>query len=145
MFELRVPIITIVTNKGGSGKTLAVGCANKWLMLENSAFYVARSLCCNIMKVFTSNSKGSQLKITTQEHYRLWIAYAIIPGNIGIYGEGLVMSSSAKETMFSLIFRRRGNNAKHKIVADKVFDEVEKNFAHLKNSSSSIIYFLCTH
>ncbi|KAG5596315.1 hypothetical protein H5410_037547 [Solanum commersonii] len=42
MFELRVPIITIVTNKGGSGKTLAVGCANKWLILENSAFYVAR-------------------------------------------------------------------------------------------------------
>ncbi|KAL3365845.1 hypothetical protein AABB24_010793 [Solanum stoloniferum] len=42
MFELRVPIIKIVTNEGGSGKTLAIRCANKWLMLENSAFYVAR-------------------------------------------------------------------------------------------------------
>ncbi|XP_049366964.1 acetyl-coenzyme A carboxylase carboxyl transferase subunit alpha, chloroplastic-like [Solanum verrucosum] len=42
MFGLRVAIITILTNKGGSGKTLAIGCANKWLMLENSAFYVAR-------------------------------------------------------------------------------------------------------
>uniref|UniRef100_M1AUM7 Acetyl-coenzyme A carboxylase carboxyl transferase alpha n=1 Tax=Solanum tuberosum TaxID=4113 RepID=M1AUM7_SOLTU len=27
---------------GGSGKTLAIGCANKWLMLENSAFYGSR-------------------------------------------------------------------------------------------------------
>ncbi|XP_015165659.1 acetyl-coenzyme A carboxylase carboxyl transferase subunit alpha, chloroplastic-like [Solanum tuberosum] len=42
MFELRVPIIKIVTNEGGSGKTLAIRCANKWLILENSAFYVAR-------------------------------------------------------------------------------------------------------
>uniref|UniRef100_M1AQK1 acetyl-CoA carboxytransferase n=1 Tax=Solanum tuberosum TaxID=4113 RepID=M1AQK1_SOLTU len=46
MFGLRVPIITIVTNKGGSGKTLAIGCANKWLMLENSAFYVASLEAC---------------------------------------------------------------------------------------------------
>ncbi|KAH0675666.1 hypothetical protein KY285_023467 [Solanum tuberosum] len=46
MFGLRVPIITIVTNKGGSGKTLAIGCANKWLMLENSAFYVASPEAC---------------------------------------------------------------------------------------------------
>ncbi|KAL3363537.1 hypothetical protein AABB24_012689 [Solanum stoloniferum] len=38
MFELRVPIITIVTNEGGSGKTLAIGCANKWLMLETQHF-----------------------------------------------------------------------------------------------------------
>ncbi|WMV29241.1 hypothetical protein MTR67_022626 [Solanum verrucosum] len=47
MFGLRVAIITILTNKGGSGKTLAIGCANKWLMLENSAFYVARRLVMN--------------------------------------------------------------------------------------------------
>ncbi|WMV33129.1 hypothetical protein MTR67_026514 [Solanum verrucosum] len=42
MFGLRVPIVTIVTNEGSSGKTLAIGSANKWIMLENSAFYVAR-------------------------------------------------------------------------------------------------------
>ncbi|KAH0750851.1 hypothetical protein KY290_030083 [Solanum tuberosum] len=47
MFELRVPIIKIVTNEGGSGKTLAIRCANKWLILENSAFYVARRQVMN--------------------------------------------------------------------------------------------------
>lgn len=43
MFGLKVPIITVVTGEGGSGGALAIACANKLLMLENSAFYVARS------------------------------------------------------------------------------------------------------
>lgn len=42
MFGLKVPIITIVTGEGGSGGALAIACANKLLMLENAAFYVAR-------------------------------------------------------------------------------------------------------
>lgn len=42
MFGLTIPIITIVTGEGGSGGALAIACANKLLMLENSAFYVAR-------------------------------------------------------------------------------------------------------
>lgn len=54
MFALRVPIITIVTNKGGLGNTLAIGYANKWLMLENLAFYVAREVCfiCSSINLF---------------------------------------------------------------------------------------------
>jgi hypothetical protein len=42
MFGLKVPIVTIVTGEGGSGGALAIACANKLFMLENSAFYVAR-------------------------------------------------------------------------------------------------------
>lgn len=42
MFGLKVPVISIVTGEGGSGGALAIGCANKLFMLENSAFYVAR-------------------------------------------------------------------------------------------------------
>ncbi|RVW75219.1 Acetyl-coenzyme A carboxylase carboxyl transferase subunit alpha, chloroplastic [Vitis vinifera] len=42
MFSLKVPIISVVTGEGGSGGALAIGCANKLFMLENSAFYVAR-------------------------------------------------------------------------------------------------------
>lgn len=41
-FGLNVPIVTVVTGKGGSGGALAIACANKLFMLENSAFYVAR-------------------------------------------------------------------------------------------------------
>ena len=42
MFDLKVPIVTIVIGEGGSGGALAIGCANKMYMLENSVFYVAR-------------------------------------------------------------------------------------------------------
>jgi len=44
-------------------------------------------------------------QLRAQEHYRLWIADAIIPVN------------SLKETMFSWTFRRWKKDAKHKIVA----------------------------
>lgn len=43
MFGLKVPIITVVIGEGGSGGALAIGCANKLFMMENSVFYVARS------------------------------------------------------------------------------------------------------
>ncbi|KAJ0053381.1 hypothetical protein Pint_00396 [Pistacia integerrima] len=39
MFGLKVPIISVVTGEGGSGGALAIACANKLFMLENSAFY----------------------------------------------------------------------------------------------------------
>ncbi|KAG7990377.1 hypothetical protein I3843_02G022800 [Carya illinoinensis] len=42
MFGLKVPVVTVVTGEGGSGGALAIACANKLFMLENSAFYVAR-------------------------------------------------------------------------------------------------------
>ncbi|KAG6744209.1 hypothetical protein POTOM_052920 [Populus tomentosa] len=41
MFGLKVPIVSIVIGEGGSGGALAIGCANKLLMLENAVFYVA--------------------------------------------------------------------------------------------------------
>lgn len=46
MFGLKVPIISIVIGEGGSGGALAIGCANKLLMLENAVFYVARCISC---------------------------------------------------------------------------------------------------
>lgn len=42
MFGLKVPIITVVIGEGGSGGALAIGCANRLFMMENSVFYVAR-------------------------------------------------------------------------------------------------------
>ncbi|URD93296.1 acetyl-coenzyme A carboxylase carboxyl transferase subunit alpha [Musa troglodytarum] len=41
MFGVKVPIVTVVIGEGGSGRALAIGCANKLYMLENSVFYVA--------------------------------------------------------------------------------------------------------
>ncbi|PNH06613.1 Acetyl-coenzyme A carboxylase carboxyl transferase subunit alpha, chloroplastic, partial [Tetrabaena socialis] len=41
MFGLRVPIISCVIGEGGSGGALAIGCANRNLIMENAVYYVA--------------------------------------------------------------------------------------------------------
>ncbi|XP_055817306.1 acetyl-coenzyme A carboxylase carboxyl transferase subunit alpha, chloroplastic-like isoform X2 [Solanum dulcamara] len=86
MFGLKVPIITVVTGEGGSGGALAIGCANKLLMLENSAFYVASPEACAAILWKSSQAApkaAEKLRITAQEHYRLRIADGIIPEPLG--------------------------------------------------------------
>ncbi|GFP93015.1 acetyl-coenzyme a carboxylase carboxyl transferase subunit alpha chloroplastic [Phtheirospermum japonicum] len=86
MFGLKVPIITIVTGEGGSGGALAIACANKLLMLENSAFYVASPEACASILWKSSQAApkaAEKLRITAQEHYKLKIADGIIPEPIG--------------------------------------------------------------
>lgn len=46
MFGLRVPIISVVIGEGGSGGALAIGCANKNLIMENAVYYVASPEAC---------------------------------------------------------------------------------------------------
>ncbi|KDP28655.1 hypothetical protein JCGZ_14426 [Jatropha curcas] len=86
MFGLKVPIITVVTGEGGSGGALAIACANKLLMLENSAFYVASPEACAAILWKSSQAApkaAEKLRITAQEHYRLKIADGIIPEPLG--------------------------------------------------------------
>ncbi|GAV76465.1 ACCA domain-containing protein [Cephalotus follicularis] len=86
MFGLKVPIVTVVTGEGGSGGALAIACANKMFMLENSAFYVASPEACAAILWKSSQAApkaAEKLRITAQEHYRLKIADAIIPEPLG--------------------------------------------------------------
>lgn len=46
MFGLRVPVISVVIGEGGSGGALAIGCANRNLIMENSVYYVASPEAC---------------------------------------------------------------------------------------------------
>ncbi|XP_061999907.1 acetyl-coenzyme A carboxylase carboxyl transferase subunit alpha, chloroplastic-like [Rosa rugosa] len=86
MFGLKVPVVTVVTGEGGSGGALAIGCANKMFMLENSAFYVASPEACAAILWKSSQAApkaAEKLRITAQEHYRLKIADGIIPEPLG--------------------------------------------------------------
>nr|UZQ19727.1 acetyl-coenzyme A carboxylase carboxyl transferase subunit alpha [Gleditsia microphylla] len=86
MFGLQVPIISVVTGEGGSGGALAIACANKLFMLENSAFYVASPEACAAILWKSSQAApkaAEKLRITAQEHYRLRIADGIIPEPLG--------------------------------------------------------------
>ncbi|KAG6725353.1 hypothetical protein I3842_02G029000 [Carya illinoinensis] len=86
MFGLKVPVVTVVTGEGGSGGALAIACANKLFMLENSAFYVASPEACAALLWKSSQAApkaAERLRITAQEHYRLKIADGIIPEPLG--------------------------------------------------------------
>ncbi|TYH91259.1 hypothetical protein ES332_A13G105100v1 [Gossypium tomentosum] len=82
MFGLKVPIVSIVIGEGGSGGALAVGCANKLLMLENAVFYVASPEACAaiLWKSAKASPKAAEkLRITAPELCKLQICDGIIP------------------------------------------------------------------
>ncbi|KAK7395157.1 hypothetical protein VNO78_15702 [Psophocarpus tetragonolobus] len=86
MFGLKVPILSIVIGEGGSGGALAIGCANKLLMLENAVFYVASPEAC--AAILWKNSKAApkaaeKLKITAPELCKLEVADGVIPEPLG--------------------------------------------------------------
>ncbi|KAL6138834.1 hypothetical protein ACLB2K_064113 [Fragaria x ananassa] len=86
MFGLKVPIVSIVIGEGGSGGALAIGCANKLLMLENAVFYVASPEACAaiLWKSAKASPKAAEkLKITASELCKLQIADGIIPEPLG--------------------------------------------------------------
>ncbi|KAG2690768.1 hypothetical protein I3760_09G204900 [Carya illinoinensis] len=86
MFGLKVPIVSIVIGEGGSGGALAIGCANKLLMLENAVFYVASPEACAAILWKTAKAApkaAERLKITASELCKLQIADGIIPEPLG--------------------------------------------------------------
>ncbi|KAG5253303.1 hypothetical protein OIU76_020883 [Salix suchowensis] len=86
MFGLKVPIVSIVIGEGGSGGALAIGCANKLLMLENAVFYVASPEACAAILWKTAKAApkaAEKLRITGPELCKLQIADGIIPEPLG--------------------------------------------------------------
>jgi hypothetical protein len=60
MFGLRVPVISVVIGEGGSGGALAIGCANRNLIMENSVYYVASPEACAAI-LWKSRAASSQV------------------------------------------------------------------------------------
>lgn len=86
MFGLKVPIVSIVIGEGGSGGALAIGCANKLLMLENAVFYVASPEACAAIlwkSAKAAPEAAEKLKITAGELCKLGVADGIIPEPLG--------------------------------------------------------------
>ncbi|KAH7844857.1 hypothetical protein Vadar_032395 [Vaccinium darrowii] len=86
MFGLKVPIISIVIGEGGSGGALAIGCANKLIMLENAVFYVASPEACAAIVWKTAKEApraAKKLRITARELCKLQIADGIIREPLG--------------------------------------------------------------
>jgi hypothetical protein len=61
MFGLRVPVISVVIGEGGSGGALAIGCANKNIIMENAVYYVASPEACAAI-LWKSRTASSQVR-----------------------------------------------------------------------------------
>lgn len=86
MFGLKVPIISIIIGEGGSGGALAIACANKMLMLENSVFYVASPEACAAIlwkSAKAAPKAAKKLKITATELCKMQIADGVIREPLG--------------------------------------------------------------
>jgi len=81
MSKLAVPIITFVTGEGGSGGALAVGVANRVLMLENSIYSVISPEGCAAI-LWRDRAEGpraaSALRITASDCKRFGVVDEIV-------------------------------------------------------------------
>ncbi len=83
---LKVPVISVVYGEGGSGGALAVGVANRILMLENSVYSVISPEGCAAILWRTrdkSAEAANALKITAKDLYELGIADEVISEPLG--------------------------------------------------------------
>ena len=79
---LTVPVIAVITGEGGSGGALAIGVANRILMLENSVYSVISAEGCAAILWRTrdkASEAASALKITAQDLLSLGVIDEIIP------------------------------------------------------------------
>src|SRR6266550_3957933 len=82
MATLRTPILTAVIGEGGSGGALAVGLADRVLMLENSVYSVISPEGCAaiLWKDATQRERAAEaLKITAEDLLELGVIDEIIP------------------------------------------------------------------
>lgn len=86
MSRLPVPIVTVVTGEGGSGGALAIGVANRVMMLENSIYSVISPEGCAAI-LWRDRAEGPRaaeaLKITAADCLRLGVIDRIIPEPAG--------------------------------------------------------------
>lgn len=86
MSQLTVPVIAIVTGEGGSGGALALGVANRLLMLENAVYSVLspEGFASILWKDSTRSAEASgMMKLTAQDLLRFGVADEIIAEPLG--------------------------------------------------------------
>ena len=78
---LTVPVVSVITGEGGSGGALALGVANRILMLENSTYSVISPEGCAAILWRTRDKApeaANALKITADDLYKLGIVDEVI-------------------------------------------------------------------
>jgi acetyl-CoA carboxylase carboxyl transferase subunit alpha len=86
MSQLKTPILTVVIGEGGSGGALALGVADRILMLEHSTYSVISPEGCAAI-LWNDGSKASEaaelLKITAQDLFQMKVVDEVVEEPIG--------------------------------------------------------------
>jgi len=86
MSQLKTPILTVVIGEGGSGGALALGVADRVLMLEHSTYSVISPEGCAAI-LWNNGAKASEaaelLKITAQDLFQMKVADEVVEEPIG--------------------------------------------------------------
>ncbi len=103
MMTLRTPILTVVIGEGGSGGALAIGVADRILMLEYSIYSVISPEGCAAI-LWKDGTKGSlaaeSLKLTAQDLMRLGVVDEIVKEPLGgSHRDPQAMAKSLRETV----------------------------------------------
>jgi acetyl-CoA carboxylase carboxyl transferase subunit alpha len=104
MTELRVPIIASVIGEGGSGGSLAIGVADRLLMLEHSVFSVAtpEAAASIVWKDSRHAPEAAEaLKLTAPDLLELEVADRIVPEPAG--GAHADQAAAAEALRFALL------------------------------------------
>ena len=86
MSQLTVPVIAVVTGEGSSGGALALGVANKVLMLENAVYSVLspEGFASILWKDASRHGEACEImKLTAQDLFEFHVADEIIPEPLG--------------------------------------------------------------
>ena len=134
MIRLQVPIIAVVTGEGGSGGALALGVADRVLMLEHSIYSVISPEGCAAIlwgDASKASTAAAALRMTAPELLKLNIIDAIIPEPLGGAHRDIPLTaknvSKTLETHFSQL---------EKIPLPKLLKQREAKFRSLGAFSS---------
>ena len=86
MSRLEVPILTVVIGEGGSGGALAIGVANRILMLENAIYSViSPEACASILWRDATQGElaADALRYTAEDCHGLGVAEEVLPEPLG--------------------------------------------------------------
>lgn len=81
MFELRVPVVSVVTGEGGSGGALALAAADRVLMFENSTYSVISPEGCSAIlwsDASLAPTAAAALRITSRELLELGVVDGVL-------------------------------------------------------------------
>ncbi|HEX4703276.1 MAG TPA: acetyl-CoA carboxylase, carboxyltransferase subunit beta [Pseudonocardiaceae bacterium] len=87
MFELRTPVVTVVTGEGGSGGALALAVADRVLMFEGATYSVISPEGCSAIlwgDAASAPEAARALRITARELLALGVVDGVLPETVGL-------------------------------------------------------------